>query len=118
MIVKIFFLLGQFRVSLTRVLQVKELHEAEVLECLRLILEERVVELEIFCWPNVQEVSNLKLCVAILIFTYAPEVAGEQFNDGFEEVGADLPDRLRRVAACSPQFSRNMSNAIKKSAYL
>ena len=67
MIVKVFFLLRQFRVTFTRVLKVEKFHKAEVLEIAHLILEEGLIEFLVLMRSEREELRDLKYCVAIVI---------------------------------------------------
>lgn len=67
MIVKVFFLLRQFRVTFTRVLKVEKFHKTEVLEIGRLILEEGLIEFLVLMRSEREELRDLKYCVAIVI---------------------------------------------------
>ena len=67
MIVKVFFLLSQFRVPFTRVLKVEKFHKTEVLEIGRLILEEGLIEFLVLMRSEREELRDLKYCVAIVI---------------------------------------------------
>lgn len=67
MIVKVFFLLRQFRVTFTRVLKVEKFHKTEVLEIAHLILEEGLIEFLVLMRSEREELRDLKYCVAIVI---------------------------------------------------
>lgn len=94
-IVEVLFLLCQLTVVLSRVLQVEELHEAEVLQVGLSILEERAVEFFILKRSQLLEHPNLKLCVPINIHANAVLISREELNDSLEEVRADFLDGLR-----------------------
>ena len=70
-------------------LQIEELHEAEMLQRLRLVLEERVVKLDVLCRPVCSKLLYPKYCVTVLILLDPLVVPTEQLNDLFKEVATD-----------------------------
>jgi len=97
LVVKVLLFLRQLAVVLAGVLQVEELHKSEVLQVAVLVLEKRVVKLFVPLRPQPLEQANLKNCVSVVVLTDAVLVFAEQFDNGLEEVRANVSDGLRRV---------------------
>ena len=60
-----------------RMLQVEELHEAEVLEHVQSVLEETQVELLVVIGPDLNELEDEERRVSVFVFAHAVLVAGE-----------------------------------------
>ena len=93
--------------------QVQELHEAEVLHVLGLVLEEWHVECLIVVGSDLNELRDLEEGITILVLAHTDLVAGEKLNDSFEEVRADVADGVSRElmseSAATPILWRNIA---------
>ena len=76
-------------------LQVEELHESEVLQRRRLILEKCCVEFYVVRRPDMQKLLYQEDCVAILVFTHAVQVSRKQFYNCLKEMRANFTNSLR-----------------------
>ena len=78
-------------------LQIEELHEAEMLQRLRLVLEERVVKLDVLSGPVCGKLLDPEHRVTVLVLLYPFVVPAEQLNDRFEEVATDCFNSVRGI---------------------
>ena len=73
-------------------LQIEELHEAEMLQRLCLVLEERVVKLGVLSGPVCGKFLDPEHRVTVLVLLYPLVVPAEKLNDLFKEVATNCFD--------------------------
>ena len=65
-----------------------------MLQGVKLILEEGQVELPVIVWSDLDELRDEEGRIAIFVLSHAVLVTAEEFDDGLEEVRADVPNRI------------------------
>ena len=103
-VVENLFFLGHHTVGVSRVLQAKELQEAEVLEHAQTVLEEVVVEQFVVIGSDLHKGWDVKLRIAVVVLLHTACVAAEEFNDSFEKVRSDVAYCLGREAFVGESF--------------